>query len=287
MDPWLHLVPKTLTVRHLASPVVHVQCDRDEPVGVVVDKVQEHLKYENQKNGGQVRRATVVFDEPGDFARFVILDWCLTDPGWLQEFRDDPVSVFEREASVETETSSETTFDVALQRFVAINPDVRRDHLSDGKTKLVEMEHHLLVFTDGRMTGAMRAEHFRTVPIRLAVFSYLLELEEIILERAKADLVASLACLSAERIDRAAETSRRSGYWNQLDGTMFIDKMTIARKQGWCWNGNSGSSIKSTISRLERVRNWCVHTGADSSQVYLDDIAFAISTTKDLVLELS
>ena len=281
MEPWLHLIPRTLTVRHLASPVVPVECHRDVPVGEVVARVQQSIQ-KSQK------RATVLFDQDEDFARFAILDWCLSDPIWLEEWRDDPISVFEREASVETETDADTAFAVALERFVNLNVDDTRKgrKAASGVWKPVENDQHLLVFSNGSVYGAMRSEHFRTVPVRLAVFSYLLELEEAVMERASADPDAALACLSAERLSKARELAEKKGRSSLLAGTMFCDRLTIARKMGWCCK-DEGSSASSLVSRMESVRNWCAHADADSPTVFLDDLLVSISTAREMVAGLA
>lgn len=290
MDPWLHHIARSLSVRHLASPIVPVECQPDDLVADVVERVRQHLDRKRlSPEHWAARRATVLLPADSGQLRFAILDWCLMDPNWLEEWSNDPVSIFAREADLDTIVDGSANFLTAIQRFVQANPDEDRETRKQlaGEWRAVTPDQHLLVLDRGRPAGALRAEHFKTVPVRVATLSILLELEEAVVERAIADPRAALACLPQERVAKAKSHASGKRELAVIAGSYFCDKLTIARKMGWCWRNVQRDRADSIASRLEKVRNWCAHSESKDPTVFVGDILAAVETARELIASIS
>jgi hypothetical protein len=226
----------------------------------------------------------LLLEETPDVWRVAVLDLYLRDPSWTDELREDPISLSEIaiEARVADACEGAANFLEALQRFAELNPsetgEARRsgggfDHLPATTPVLVR---------DPREPGVLIAEHFESVPIRMAALSLLLAIEVAIIERAgESSENANGAVSSLPPRSRAAseKLAASKNPMNILDASYFRDKLQVAIDMRWCHPVD--------IGRLNRVRNWCAHTGTGGAEtVWIDDVLHAAEQARSLLLDL-
>lgn len=291
MDPWLQRIPKSLTASHLMSPRADIECSLTDPAGLVVKRAKDWL--EDRRVSFEMppgRLATVILGEPGEFVDLVIVgpggDSLLNVEEWFQydvTAEQDEISMYAQRATLESAIDGETNFVDAMLKYEQIN----RSPSDLGEFK------PLVVYERGRITGALEEGSFYSVPVRLAVLSFLLELEEAIVGRAlssPSEPPVWRTFLSPERIARAEDLAarrsrdRRPSDSATLNATMFIDKLTILRKSGWYQGCTSSGDLKALCSLLERIRNWCAHTADAPDRPTTAELLTVISTSREMML---
>lgn len=303
MDPWLHSLSQSLTLRHLASPFIDLDCHLEDTLKHVLNRAKEalgsSLGVEDQQ---PLSRASIRFNSDSATQHVLVLDICLRDEVWAELYSDDddPVSTYARPVTIGSLTDGSAGFLGGLyhlQKQVNFGPRFGDGGLDapppeeEGERDRFFPRHFLVVLDRGQWHGVVTPSHFtEAVPVRVAILAMLLELEEAILQRCRRFVVVSgeslLKYLPDDRVRRAREVAEqkfakkkgplpddpsenpRHRELTMLGCTMFLDKLMIAHKVGWVLPNWSWGKL----TRLESLRNWCCHT-ADEHAYSLDELA--------------
>ncbi|MGH7132314.1 MAG: hypothetical protein ACREJO_10260 [Phycisphaerales bacterium] len=311
MDPWLHSLSESLTLRHLASPFIELECRLDDSLQDVLRRARallsETVASERQP---LLTRAAIRIRGGADQDHVLVLDQCLRFEDWAEVYADDeePVSTYARPVSLESLTDGATGFVKGLLHLqLQENFGMRSGGQGldtappeeEGEAEVFFPRHFLVILERGRWQGVVTPSHFQeAIPVRVAMLSTLLELEESILDYCRCAPEGGLKYLSPGRIVKALATARskepkptepwptdedavewalkfRFREMKLLSSTNFVDKMTIARDAGVVLGDVPESNRKSICNKVERLRNWCCHTNSEDDQnVYsLDELA--------------
>jgi hypothetical protein len=299
-DSWLHAVPKSLTVDRLVSPLIPVECGPEDAVRHVLERVAMETSRAQTQVGG---RGVVIVRQHEDSLDVLMLDLWLENPKWLgDDALDDPVGMHCQPVTLRNVVDGATNFLDAMERLdeIIYHAGLRPAGIH---TEL------LWVIKAGRPLGAVNQWHFYDSPsVKVAVLSFLLELEEWILQKVIDSADGFATALSADRFQKLVDRLERNGpawLYERIKNvpadqrasqfgkerrlfalSMFIDKLEVARKKGMCLCGLSKNKAQSRDKRLEAVRNWCAHTSVDAQCASIGDLLFVVKSAREMIADL-
>jgi hypothetical protein len=255
----------------------------------VVDEVRTHLRKGRGSPEHPVPRLASVWVDDG---RVAVLDLYLQDPSWLDEMRADPIPVsgIAHEIDPSRAISGDMNFVDAMD-FVC---DLERQLGAAPPGQWGALVDAVALVRDEAPVGVFTPDHFECVPVRVAVFSFLQEVEFAVLERAASsgqNAVNAMNAVDREVVRRAKrrleDCGRKTSPLAIIRATDFRDKLIIARRLHWSFQTLTDTDFKAAVKQLNDVRNWCAHTGTgqEGSQG-LARLSAAVTYARTLLAEL-
>lgn len=313
MDPWLHSLSRSLTLRDLAAPFIDVPCRLDDRLENTLQLAKAHLMDQSAfRRVPRANRACIRIPSRAE-DHVLLLDSCLASESWAADCAEDdsPVSLYARPVEACQFIDSAATFLEGMARLEEViarrSPDSEAD--APAETSLFPRD-FLIVLNRGRWHGIVAAEHFTDAPpVRAAIWAMLLEIEQAVVSRTHREPEGVLEALPPARLEKAMQEARRkrsflfdwktpADLWTAdpelrlgraawiVSASLFIDKLTIATRRGWCMSELSKSTTGRLCARLDKLRNWCCHSDFDESDYTLSELIELTRAAQEVLMQI-